>query len=175
MLSASQSNGASGFPLDDAWIHLQFARNLHDYGSFSYFQDRMVTSGSTSPLYTLLLAAGFFLTSDEMILSYALGILSHAALVVLVFLLMRLPSAGKPVRTGVPVFPLIAAALTALEARLIYASVSGMETSLFTALLAGALLAYRKKHAVVARCHMRTGTLGTPRSVPCSWPRWFST
>jgi len=147
-LSASQANGASGFPLDDAWIHLQFARNLHDYGSFSYFQDRMVTSGSTSPLYTLLLAAGFFLTSNEMALSYALGILSHVALVILVFLLMRIPYAGKPVRTGGTVYPLIAAVLTALEGRLIYASVSGMETSLFTALLVGALLAYRRKHAV---------------------------
>jgi hypothetical protein len=148
VLSASQANGVSGFPLDDAWIHLQFARNLHDYGSFSYFQDRMVTSGSTSPLYTLLLAAGFFLTSNEMVLSYALGILSHVALVILVFLLMRIPSAGKPVRTGGAAFPLIAAGLTALEPRLTYASVSGMETSLFTALLLGALLAYRRRHAV---------------------------
>ena len=102
VLSALQANGGSGFPLDDAWIHLQFARNLHEYGSFSYFQDRMVTSGSTSPLYTLLLAAGFFLTSNEMILSYALGILSHVALVILVFLFMRSPSAGKPPRTGGP-------------------------------------------------------------------------
>jgi len=148
VLPASHSNGASGFPLDDAWIHLQFARNLHEYGSFSYFQDRMVTSGSTSPLYTLLLAAGFFLTSNEMVLSYVCGILSHAALVVLVFLLMRVVSAGKTGGTGGPVLPLIAAALTALEPRLVYASVSGMETSLFTALLVGALLAYRKKHAV---------------------------
>ncbi len=148
VLPAAQSNGGSGFPLDDAWIHLQFARNLHDYGSFSYFRDLMVTSGSTSPLYTILLAAGFFLTSNEMMLSYTVGILSHVALVILVFLLMRIPSAGRPVRTGAQVFPFIAAGLTALEPRLIYASVSGMETSLFTALLVGALLAYRKKHAV---------------------------
>ena len=147
-VSASQSNSASGFPLDDAWIHLQFARNLHDFGSFSYFQDRMVTSGSTSPLYTLLLAAGFFLTSNEMILSYACGIVFQVALVILVFLLMRHSSAGKPANTGGLALPLIAAALTALEPRLIYASVSGMETSLFTALLVGALLAYRKKHAI---------------------------
>lgn len=32
---AYQTNGEFGFPLDDPWIHLQFAKNLHDYGSFS--------------------------------------------------------------------------------------------------------------------------------------------
>src|SRR5512135_3561499 len=71
----SSHNGAFGFPLDDPWIHLQFAKNLHDYGSFSYYRNEMATSGSTSPLYTLLLSAGFVFTSNEMILSYVLGIL----------------------------------------------------------------------------------------------------
>lgn len=146
--SAWQSNGGSGFPLDDAWIHLQFARNLHDFGSFSYFQNTMVTSGSTSPLYTLLLAAGFFLSSNEMILSYACGIASFAAVVILVYLLMRFSTTGKPTVTGGLALSLIAAGLTALEPRLIHAAVSGMETTLFTALLLGALLAYKKKHAI---------------------------
>ena len=57
---AFQRNGTNGFPLDDPWIHLQFAKNLHAYGHYSYYKAEMVTSGSTSPLYTLILALGFF-------------------------------------------------------------------------------------------------------------------
>ena len=49
------------FPLDDPWIHLQFAKNIAEYGSFSYFRNELVTAGSTSPIYTLVLAAGFLL------------------------------------------------------------------------------------------------------------------
>lgn len=67
-------NKENGFPLDDPWIHLTFAKNLVDYGSFSYFKNEVVTAGSTSPIYTLLLAAGFLVTKNEMILSYILGI-----------------------------------------------------------------------------------------------------
>ena len=65
-------NHENGFPLDDPWIHLTFARNLVEYGSFSYYKNEIVTAGSTSPLYTLMLAAGFLVTKNEMILSYVL-------------------------------------------------------------------------------------------------------
>ena len=71
---AYYTNGRFGFPLDDPWIHLQFAKNLHDYGSFSYYKGEMATSGSTAPLYTVILAAGFFVTNNEMVLSYVLGV-----------------------------------------------------------------------------------------------------
>ena len=79
LTSALRANGESGFPLDDAWIHLQFARNLHDFGSFSFYKNEMVTAGSTSPLFTLLLAAGFFVTSDGLLLSHVVGIFSLLA------------------------------------------------------------------------------------------------
>ena len=52
--SSLKSNAGPGFPLDDPWIHLQFARNLREFGAFSYFRNEMVTAGSTSPLYTIL-------------------------------------------------------------------------------------------------------------------------
>ena len=74
LLSSLKANGGPGFPLDDPWIHLQFARNLREFGAFSYFRNEMVTAGSTSPLYTILLSLGFFFTSDEMLLSYVMGI-----------------------------------------------------------------------------------------------------
>ena len=62
-------NGYFGFPLDDPWIHLTFAKNLAKYFSFSYFKNEMVTAGSTSPIYTALLAVGFFISNNEFMLS----------------------------------------------------------------------------------------------------------
>ncbi len=127
--SAFRTNGAFGFPLDDPWIHLQFARTLREAGSFSYFGHEMVTSGSTSPLYTLLLAAGFFLTSDEMVLSYVLGIAFFAAGA---FVLSQL---GKGLFKHQPVLIAAGVALFMFEPRLQWAALSGMETTLFMFLL----------------------------------------
>ena len=67
-------NKAFGFPLDDPWIHLQFAKNLNEYGTFSYYKNELVTAGSTAPLYTGMLAIGFFITKNEFLLSYFFGI-----------------------------------------------------------------------------------------------------
>jgi hypothetical protein len=108
---AYDANGAFGFPLDDAWIHLQFAKNLHAYGSFSYFENHMVTSGSTSPLYTMLLAAGMFITHNEFLLSYFWGALFFlAASVFLYRIVLRL--------TGSILFASAAALLLLLEPHL---------------------------------------------------------
>ena len=52
-----QVAGVSGFPLDDSWIHLHFARNLAEGAGFAYNPGRPV-AGSTAPLWTLLLGAG---------------------------------------------------------------------------------------------------------------------
>jgi len=125
--SVIAANGGPGFPLDDPWIHLQFARNLRLYGAFSYFRGDMVTAGSTSPLYTLLLAAGFFLTSNEMMLSYVLGIASFAAGGVFFYLYLRRLLPGYPL----PALAGLAAYL--MEPHLLWASLCGMETTLFVA------------------------------------------
>ena len=50
-----QENGKPGFPLDDSWIHLTFARNLARGWGFAYNQGEPV-AGSTAPLWTLILA-----------------------------------------------------------------------------------------------------------------------
>lgn len=55
--------GRLGFPLDDSWIHLQFARQLADGHGLAYDPAGPWVTGSTSPLWTALLAAGFFLPS----------------------------------------------------------------------------------------------------------------
>jgi arabinofuranosyltransferase len=124
---AELANGEPGFPLDDPWIHLQFAKNLHAYGSFSYFANEQVTAGSTSPLYTFLLAAGFFITSDEMMLSYVLGTLFFALSGFMFYFLLRLSVPGKWW------IPLLGTLLFVLEPRMQWAAQSGMETTLFIA------------------------------------------
>ncbi len=50
-----------GFPLDDSWIHQTYARNLVEYGRW-YFIPGIPSAGSTSPLWTLLLTPGYFVT-----------------------------------------------------------------------------------------------------------------
>lgn len=49
-----------GFPLDDAWIHLTYARNfaLHSEWAFRLGEG---SAGSTSPLWTALLSLGFLI------------------------------------------------------------------------------------------------------------------
>jgi arabinofuranosyltransferase len=139
VLNAHRVNhGVDGFPLDDPWIHLTYARNLHDHHSFSYFPGEKSTSGSTSPLYTLLLAAGFSFTRDEKTLSYALGILFHAAFLVAAALWARK-------RLGGTVWAVAFVLFLALDARIAILSVSGMETSLFLLLIALAFWAWAEK------------------------------
>ena len=46
--------GRLGFPLDDSWIHLQFAKHLAAGNGLSYSAGERVT-GSTAPLWTALL------------------------------------------------------------------------------------------------------------------------
>ncbi len=145
VLTASFSyytNGGFGFPLDDPWIHLQFAKNLHDYGSFSYYKNEMITSGSTSPLYTLLLAAGFFATGNEMILSYVLGV---AFLLVGGFFFFRL---SERFFTDSMWAAAAATLLFLLEPRLQWIALSGMETTMFIALVLAAVYYYSAQRPI---------------------------
>lgn len=75
--------GAPGFPLDDSWIHLHFARNLGAGAGFVYNPGQPV-SGSTAPLWTLLLGAGAALAGASLAMAKTLGVASGigAALVV---------------------------------------------------------------------------------------------
>ena len=70
--------GAPGFPLDDAWIHQVYARNLAARGEFAFFAGQP-SAGSTSPLWTLLLSIGCLLHLDFRVWAYLLGIASLAA------------------------------------------------------------------------------------------------
>jgi hypothetical protein len=136
LFSSHAHNGYWGFPLDDPWIHLTFARNLADYGSYSYFKNEHVISGSTSPLYTSLLAFLFLFSKNEFIISYVLGILFSAVTIFFIFKLF-----ARHFRS----FPWLGAAATifvAIDPKLNLISVSGMETTMFIALIAMAFHFY---------------------------------
>jgi len=137
--SSHNVNGYFGFPLDDPWIHLTFAKNLVEYGSFSYFKDEIVTSGSTSPVYTLLLSLFYFIIKNEYILSYIIGILFGA---MLVYMFVKL--SGFHFKNG-SIIALLAALLIALQPKLNLINVSGMETSMFIFFIAVSLYAYHTK------------------------------
>ncbi len=129
ILNAHHVNGRFGFPLDDPWIHLTYARNLHDHHAFTYFPGDPPTQGSTSPLYTFLLALGFTFTRNEKLLSYVLGIISHG-----LFLVAFAAWARRRLRNDLWV--VAAVLLVGLDPNLGILAASGMETSLFLALIA---------------------------------------
>ena len=60
------------FPLDDTWIHLTYARNLAEHGEWAFRLGER-SAGSTSPLWTFLLAIGFLFKLAPYIWTYLLG------------------------------------------------------------------------------------------------------
>jgi tetratricopeptide (TPR) repeat protein len=135
-------NKEHGFPLDDPWIHLTFAKNLVEYGSFSYFKNEIVTAGSTSPIYTLILAVGFFITKNEMILSYALGIIF---LLASVYFYYCLSENSFPLENWLAISAVV---IFVLDRWMNFIAVSGMETTMFIFLLIACFYFYRKRNAV---------------------------
>ncbi len=65
----------TGYPLDDAWIHQTFARNLVRYQQLAYFEG-IPSAGSTAPLWTLLLSVGYVFSDNNYLWTMLLGLLS---------------------------------------------------------------------------------------------------
>ncbi len=131
-------DGRLGFPLDDSFIHLQFARSLAAGHGLAYNPGEIVT-GSTAPLWTALLALLFPLPGSVVLWIKLAGIAAFVALGAATWWLGReldLP----PVLAG------LAAALVLCTYWLAWAALSGMEVNLFTALsLAGMALHVRER------------------------------
>jgi hypothetical protein len=126
-LGYSLHYGFVGFPLDDAWIHQTFARNLGSFRQFAYNLGEP-SMGSTSPLWTILLSPAYALHLEPRLWTYLLGILF---LVLTARLLQRLSGLLFPEDR---LAPLLTAAFCLLEWHLVWAAFSGMETILFVLL-----------------------------------------
>jgi arabinofuranosyltransferase len=143
IISALDQNGFFGFPLDDPWIHLTFAKNLVNYHSFSYYKNEMVTAGSTSPLYTLILSVLYIVNKNEMIISYFLGIVSFL-LSSMVF--YKLASYGFPKEN---IYALLATLIFVTDKWMNFISVSGMETTMFILSLLVTTYFYQKRNSIM--------------------------
>ncbi len=131
-------DGGLGFPLDDSWIHLQFARNLSLGDGLTYNPGEPV-AGSTAPLWTAVLSILFLLPGPVTIWVKLVGIAITIAALHAVFVLGRELGLG----TGLAAF---ATAMTALTSWILWAALSGMEIPLFVLLsLWGITLHLREK------------------------------
>ncbi len=126
-LAWSWAGGHLGFPLDDAWIHQTYARNLVEYGQWAFIPGQP-SAGSTAPLWTLLLAVGYGVEIPFRLWTYVLGGLCLAGTALLA---ARLAGRLVPDRRSVA---LLVGLACALEWHLVWAAGSGMETLLFTLL-----------------------------------------
>ncbi len=61
--SVQQSWTSVGFTLDDSWIHLEYARSIYEGRAWQY-SPGVPSTGSTSPLWSILLSPLFLITSD---------------------------------------------------------------------------------------------------------------
>lgn len=117
--AAQQGLSVSGYPLDDAWIHLDYARALSATLTFGYAPGEW-ENGSTAPLWSMLLAVGLATGVSALVVGKLLGLLALCALAVFVFRVVRRVS-------SMPLAALAAAVVT-LDPWLSVLSVSGMET-----------------------------------------------
>ena len=132
-LWASQAVYALGFPLDDAWIHQTYARNLAQSGEWG-FRPGEPSGGSTAPLWSSLLGLGHLLGLEPYFPAYLLGWLCLWGLATLGYLAFRRLRPELPARWAVG-----AGALLVLEWHLVWAAGSGMETLLFALLILAGL------------------------------------
>lgn len=116
--------GALGFPLDDGWIHQTYARNLASTGQFAYVPGQ-VSLGSTSPLWTIVLALGYVLHLPPALWSYVLG---GAGWLATGWTAAALARRLFPRRRSVALWVGLACLF---EWHLAWAAFSGMETTLF--------------------------------------------
>ena len=130
-LATSAATHSAGYPLDDAWIHQTFARSLAQRGEWAFLPGT-VSGGSTSPLWTMLLVPGQFVSGAAWVWTQILGGLC-------LFLTGwmgqrwydRLVQADGGGRGGVPWVGLF----LILEWHLSWAAGSGMETLLYAGLI----------------------------------------
>jgi hypothetical protein len=131
------------FPMDDAYIHFQYARNLATLGRLDFNPGEFRGLGTTSLLWPLALAGGIKSGISPELGARILGIVSLFGAALCVFHL-ALPMFASLWPTRARAGALLTAALLALSGNVIWFTLSGMETTLFLALGFLALVCYQR-------------------------------
>ena len=119
-------SGDLGFPLDDSWIHLQFARQLIEGEGLSFRSGQMVTA-STAPLWTAFLALLHYLPGSTVVWVKVFGALLFVLGAGALHRLAR-QLGLEPWLAG------CAGVLYAMTSSLVWSALSGMEIPLFALL-----------------------------------------
>jgi hypothetical protein len=133
-----------GLPLDDGFIHLQFARSLA-LGEGLAYRDGALVSGSTAPLWTAILSLLFPLPGPLLLWVKLLGAALYAAGAAATWTLARELDLAPAAAAAV-------ALLFLLTDAMVWSALSGMEICLFVVLTAGGtVLHLRERRAIAPR------------------------
>lgn len=145
-LGLAASDDTLIMPLDDTYIHFQYARQMAEGSPYRYHDDDPPTSGATSFLYSPLLAVGYLIGFRGLSLAYwaiALGVLSFLGSAWLIYRLILIYS---PINTQQNKrLALIVALGFAGNGAFIWGALSGMETMPFVLSVLLTFYAYQKK------------------------------
>lgn len=152
-----QIAGSPGFPLDDSWIHLHFARNLAEGAGFSY-NPGFPVAGSTAPAWTLLLAGLASVFGPSVAMVKVVGVLTT----VMAAMLTR----RAALAWGAPPVGALAAAVALLWAGPVaWGALSGMEVSLAALLVAATLLAHARGRPLLTAALAGLAVLARPEAI----------
>ena len=140
VVNTAYNQGRFSPPLDDVYIHLQYARQIGLGHFLEYQTGQPPSTGASSLLYVLVLGSAFALGAQGGLLLYAavgFGVLCAVATTVLVAHLGR-TVASRAVGA-------VAAMFTALCGPFLWGTTSGMEVGLVSALAVGTVLAFARE------------------------------
>jgi hypothetical protein len=122
--------GNPGFTLDDSWIHLQFARTIFEGTPWEY-SPGYPSTGSTSPLWSLILSPIFLFSTDTILVVWGVLIISMVLFIACSFLVgYIIHSYTEHVVWGV-----VGIVAFVILPRNTWLMLSGMETPLFMLVL----------------------------------------
>lgn len=148
----------TGFTADDALITFRYAENIAATGQFVYNTGEHVL-GTTTPLFTLILAIVRLIGIKPLITAMAVSLLSSGWTAVLLYRFSRSLRFGR--------WDFVAPLAFILWPRTLPADISGMETALFTALVLTAFWYLHNRVPYYALASATLATLVRPEGLLC--------